>query len=140
MCRRYGIECLFRFYSYGLEIKFRQDVWQDFQNLVLQDRDNIYGVEKLWAFLHYRKSSKPLNIHPELQSIVSKYKTVDDFAVERARSASLSRDRVGSLGKSPALSGQRHRANSGRGDGRRAGGKPREKKGGDRKGKTSAKE
>lgn len=30
---RYGIECLFRFFSYGLELRFRQDLFNDFQVL-----------------------------------------------------------------------------------------------------------
>lgn len=30
---RYGIECLFRFYSYGLELHFRQEFFDDFQVL-----------------------------------------------------------------------------------------------------------
>ena len=28
---RYGLECLFRFYSYGLERKFRPELYKDFQ-------------------------------------------------------------------------------------------------------------
>lgn len=27
---RYGFECLFRFYSYGLEKRFRLDLYKDF--------------------------------------------------------------------------------------------------------------
>ena len=27
---RYGLECLFRFYSYGLERKFRPELYKDF--------------------------------------------------------------------------------------------------------------
>ena len=34
---RYGLECLFRFYSYGLEKKFRPDVYSDFQQETLRD-------------------------------------------------------------------------------------------------------
>ena len=29
---RYGIECLFRYYSYGLERKFRPELYKDFMN------------------------------------------------------------------------------------------------------------
>ena len=36
---RYGVECLFRFYSYGLEKKFRADLFQDFQEETLSDHD-----------------------------------------------------------------------------------------------------
>lgn len=34
---RYGLECLFRFYSYGLEKLFRPQVFEDFQDLTLSD-------------------------------------------------------------------------------------------------------
>ena len=56
---RYGLECLFRFYSYGLEKKFREDVFQDFQEETLKDHDtgSLYGLEKFWAFLKYYKVS-----------------------------------------------------------------------------------
>lgn len=35
--RRYGLECLFRFYSYGLEKRFRLDLFKDFQEETLKD-------------------------------------------------------------------------------------------------------
>lgn len=34
---RYGLECLFRFYSYGLEDHFRQDLFDDFQTETVRD-------------------------------------------------------------------------------------------------------
>lgn len=37
--QRYGLECLFRFYSYGLEKRFRRDIFQDFQEETLKDYD-----------------------------------------------------------------------------------------------------
>lgn len=54
---RYGLECLFRFYSYGLEKKFREDVFRDFEEETLKDHDDghLYGLEKFWAFLKYYK-------------------------------------------------------------------------------------
>lgn len=36
---RYGLECLFRFYTYGLEKHFRQEVLEDFENETLRDHD-----------------------------------------------------------------------------------------------------
>ena len=33
----YGIECLFRFYSYGLESRFKADLFEDFVQMVLWD-------------------------------------------------------------------------------------------------------
>jgi la-related protein 1 len=36
---RYGVECLFRFYTYGLENHFRREVFEDFQRETLRDHD-----------------------------------------------------------------------------------------------------
>ena len=36
---RYGLECLFRFYSYGLEKKFKADLFKDFQTETVRDHD-----------------------------------------------------------------------------------------------------
>ena len=33
---RYGVECLFRFYSYGLEKRFRTDLYKDFEELTIK--------------------------------------------------------------------------------------------------------
>lgn len=40
LCFRYGLECLFRFYSYGLEKKFRPEVYQDFQAETIADYES----------------------------------------------------------------------------------------------------
>lgn len=37
---RYGLECLFRFYSYGLEKRFRPDLYKDFQEETMRDYEN----------------------------------------------------------------------------------------------------
>ena len=94
---RYGVECLFRFYSYGLEKKYRQDHFEEFQALTMKDfrNNNMYGVEKFWAYLHYRPDKKTvkLNIDPELDEILKKYKSLDDFKfdpVTQTRRASVS--------------------------------------------------
>ena len=36
---RYGVECLFRFYTYGIEKHFRQHVFEDFQQETLCDHE-----------------------------------------------------------------------------------------------------
>ena len=36
----YGIECLFRFYSYGLEKRFKLDLFKDFQVETIRDYEN----------------------------------------------------------------------------------------------------
>lgn len=83
----YGLECLFRFYSYGLEKRYRKEVFADFQELTLSDYDNghLYGLEKFWAYLYYRKDKKrELKIGDRLNSLLSQYKSVEDFRNAKA--------------------------------------------------------
>ena len=79
---RYGIECLFRFYSYGLEKKFREDVFRDFQTDTMDDYEagELYGLEKFWAFLKYSGHAGQ-GINPKLKATLAKFKQVDDFRV-----------------------------------------------------------
>jgi len=37
---RYGLECLFRFYSYGLERRFRPELYSDFETETIRDYEN----------------------------------------------------------------------------------------------------
>lgn len=46
---RYGVECLFRYYSYGLEKRFRQDLYKDFQEEVIRDYENGTKIIKCFA-------------------------------------------------------------------------------------------
>ncbi|KAJ3048921.1 La ribonucleoprotein domain member 1, partial [Rhizophlyctis rosea] len=98
---RYGLECLFRFYSYGLENRFRSDLFKDFQELTLDDyrgRGELYGLEKFWAYLFYRKDKAR---RPEVDEMVSadlkaalgQFKGVADF-----RRAQQEKDRKGAVG------------------------------------------
>jgi hypothetical protein len=45
----YGMQTLFRFYSYGLEASWNAGRFRDFQHAVLQDlaRQSTYGLEKV---------------------------------------------------------------------------------------------
>lgn len=102
---RYGLECLFRYYSYGLEKKFRPELYKDFQAETIRDHENginfmityfkitiihykkifcfvlgqLYGLEKFWAFLEYYKYSKTLQVDPKLKQFLNKFKTIEDF-------------------------------------------------------------
>jgi la-related protein 1 len=78
---RYGLECLFRFFSYGLEKRFRVELYDDFQKETLRDYDEgqLYGLEKFWAFLKY--SRKRPDIMPRLAEILKKYRRLEDFRV-----------------------------------------------------------
>lgn len=84
---RYGLECLFRFFSYGLEKKHRPDLIRDFQEVTLRDTKDglLYGLEKFWAFLKYRKDKTPVELLPEIQTLLSKYRTIDDFRRAQAK-------------------------------------------------------
>lgn len=44
---RYGLECLFRYYSYGLEKKFRLDIFKDFQEETVKDYEA--GESQSWS-------------------------------------------------------------------------------------------
>lgn len=102
---RYGVECLFRFYTYGLEKHFRRDVFEDFQNETLRDyeagklnepllerstnlfslrlhKGQLYGMEKFWAFLKYSRR-KP-KVDGKIEDILKNYKCLEDFRVDGA--------------------------------------------------------
>lgn len=49
LCCRYGLECLFRYYSYGLEKKFRPDIFKDFQEETMKDYE---AGELTWRLEH----------------------------------------------------------------------------------------
>jgi la-related protein 1 len=72
---------LFRFYSYGLEKKFRPDIFKEFEQETLKDYEDgqLYGLEKFWAFLKY--SRKRPEITPKLNNALKKYKRLEDFRV-----------------------------------------------------------
>ena len=72
---------MFRFYSYGLEKKFREHIFQDFQELALWDyhRGHLYGLEKFWAFLHYSPYKEPISYDPELELALRPFSTAKDF-------------------------------------------------------------
>lgn len=57
---RYGLECLFRYYSYGLEKKFRLDIFKDFQEETVKDYEA--GESQSWS------SARPG--HPGLLSLL----------------------------------------------------------------------
>lgn len=43
---RYGLECLFRFYSYGLEKRFKKKLFDDFQEETLKQFNT--GESTVW--------------------------------------------------------------------------------------------
>lgn len=93
---RYGLECLFRFYSYGLERKFRPQLYKDFQTETMCDYENgqLYGLEKFWAFLKYYRNAADLNVDPQLQEYLSKFKSIEDFRVVEPQINEVSRSQA----------------------------------------------
>ena len=85
------MECLFRLYSYGLESRFRADLFEDFQNLTVFDyfdNQEMYGLEKFWAYFHFRKDKKCRPevedmVSPRLRGALNKFPTIKDFRKER---------------------------------------------------------
>ena len=77
------MECLFRFFSYGLEAKFRPELYKDFQTETLRDCEagQLYGLEKFWAFTKYYKHADELHIQPQLKDKLEPFKTIEDFKV-----------------------------------------------------------
>lgn len=43
--------------------------------------DQLYGIEKFWAFIKYYKHADKLTIEPRLNEHLSKFKTIEDFRV-----------------------------------------------------------
>ena len=56
----YGLQTLFRYYSYGLEADWHAGRFRDFQHAVLQDlaRESTYGLEKVCACVCMRESER----------------------------------------------------------------------------------
>lgn len=84
--------------SYGLEQKFRQDMYEDFERLTLDTykKGNLYGLEKYWAFHHYRKdkSKKEVPKHPELERLLSEeFSTMADFRKAKERLAQEAKEK-----------------------------------------------
>jgi len=81
---RYGLERLFNFYSYGLESKFNESLYSDFEEVTLMDYDSgsLFGLEKFWAFHHYGGIPKELDVHinARLKELIdTRYSNLDDF-------------------------------------------------------------
>lgn len=77
---------LCRFFSYGLEKRFRAGLWDEFQALTLEDhaQGSLYGLEKLWAFLHYSGCAEAkAALRQELQELLARFSCIEDF--EKAR-------------------------------------------------------
>ena len=88
----YGLECLSRFYSYGLEAKFSAQLYRDFEAVVLKEYTaygGLYGLEKLWAFHHYGGLPDGCGVDevdPDLKALLEgPFKTLACFRKEQRR-------------------------------------------------------
>eukprot|EP01147_Barroeca_monosierra_P007832 gene7832-667_t len=86
---RYGIECLFRFYAYGLDEKYKEgrlnlSLYNDFQEEVIEDWMNgqLYGLEKFVGFLEYSGFPEE-NVRPEIKEAMKQYPTLASFKERR---------------------------------------------------------
>ena len=77
----YGIECYFRFCSYGLETNWIPEVYDDFEMEAMADyrRGFNYGLEKFKAFHINQKHDFEIPIKPETQRELDKYPTCRSF-------------------------------------------------------------
>ena len=66
---RYGIECLFRYYSYGLERKFRPELYKDFMNETIKVSKSILdlGAVKISQNIFHEYHFKLINIHNRMR-------------------------------------------------------------------------
>lgn len=53
---RYGLECLFRYYSYGLEKRFRLDLFKDFQEETLKDFEKGKSHQTFYQDSHRKET------------------------------------------------------------------------------------
>ena len=45
----------------------------------------MYGLEKFWAFLKYRKDRRKLSISPTLRTVLSQFTSLDDFRKKKKK-------------------------------------------------------
>lgn len=87
----YGLEALFRMFSYGLERKFRAVIYRDFESFTLTywKRDEyLYGLEKFWAYHHYHGLPADCGVErdQELERMLAKdFTSLKDFKAARKR-------------------------------------------------------
>ncbi|CAF4038786.1 unnamed protein product, partial [Rotaria sordida] len=103
---RYGVECLFRFYTYGLEKHFRQHVFEDFQQETLCDHEagQLYDLENFWAFLKYSRQKPKIN--SKLEEILKNYKNREDFRVDAPEAITAAAAKNSETSNSLKISGE----------------------------------
>lgn len=78
----YGIECYFRMCSYGLELRFDEKIFADFQRYAILDynRGSKYGLEKLKYFIDHKKYTVELQILPEIHQLFIQFPTIESLS------------------------------------------------------------
>lgn len=77
----YGIQCLYRYCSYGLETNWNPEIFETFEDEAMDDywKGDKYGLEKVKAFLINQKYDFPIPLKPETQRELDKYPTCRSF-------------------------------------------------------------
>lgn len=77
----YGIQCFYRFCSYGLETNWLPEVYETFEDEAMSDywKGNKYGLEKFKAFHINQKYDFQIPIKPETKRELDKYPTCRSF-------------------------------------------------------------
>ena len=88
----YGLQCLFRFYAFGLEKDrpYCPALCEEFQGLALEwyKKGDLYGLEKFFALLVYSegKIAKPYQVNEEIAELfATKFKSLDDFKTIKSK-------------------------------------------------------
>lgn len=92
----YGLECYFRFASYGLEKFWNEDVYNDFETTAMIEhyRGNNYGLEKFKAFHLNQKYDFPIPIRAETQAVLDQYPTMKSFREPINKNPSKKKQRI----------------------------------------------
>jgi hypothetical protein len=69
------------FYSFGLEEKFRPQIYMHFQHDLLIDvkRGSNFSLERLMHFLKRYKHANQLEVNPDVQKELEKFKKSDEY-------------------------------------------------------------
>lgn len=99
--QHYGIECFFRFCSYGLEKRWDENIFLQFQNEALDDyhRGSTYGLEKVKAFLIHNKHEFEIHATPEMEEVLKQFPTLESFKKPNTSSFTPKRQEARSIPK-----------------------------------------
>ena len=80
---RYGIECLFRYYSYGLERKFRPELYKDFMTETIKVSNDLPKRERGSGILILFERFSAHNYHIKLFVILKDAESGQMYGLEK---------------------------------------------------------